>query len=75
MGDIVKHEWFCTQSSNNEFTSNSEINLNKMLGLLVHDCYVDDGHGRKEMVINNQGLKFILFSNQNLINKINNKIK
>lgn len=54
VGDNVKHEWFCTQSSNDDFTNDSN-NLYKTFGLLVHDCYVDDGHGRKEMVIDNKG--------------------
>jgi hypothetical protein len=40
VGDIVVHRWECQSQEH---------------GMLVHNCYVEDGQGEKRMVIDERG--------------------
>ena len=43
VGDKVFHRWECTTEAQGAF------------GMLVHDCYVDDGQGQRVQIINERG--------------------
>ncbi|KAI1699703.1 cuticlin-1 [Ditylenchus destructor] len=56
VGDTVEHKWICaSENSRNSDQEDPAWNLVSNFGLLVHDCYVDDGKGRKELVVDSRG--------------------
>ncbi|KAI1706580.1 cuticlin-1 [Ditylenchus destructor] len=56
VGDTVEHKWICaSENSRNSDQEDAAAALVSNFGLLVHDCYVDDGKGRKELVVDSRG--------------------
>ncbi|KAL3121404.1 hypothetical protein niasHT_004988 [Heterodera trifolii] len=57
VGDIVEHEWICNGREANDERRNSDNGerMAQMFGLLVHDCFVDDGKSRREKVVDSKG--------------------
>lgn len=52
IGDVLEHEWSC-ESAHADIVPSSE--MIKMFGILVHDCYVDDGQNQNQLVIDSHG--------------------
>jgi hypothetical protein len=52
VGDQVKHEWKCDSAYGNP-------NVHATYGMLVHNCFVEDGKGEKHMVIDERGYWFL----------------
>lgn len=57
VGDIVEHQWICNGREANDERRNSDNGerMAQMFGLLVHDCFVDDGKSRREKVVDSKG--------------------
>ncbi|KAI1695306.1 cuticlin-1 [Ditylenchus destructor] len=55
VGDTVEHKWIC--ASENSVQEDASAALVSNFGLLVHDCFVDDGKGRKVLVVDSKGSK------------------
>ena len=53
VGDEILHEWVCSHSRPHPMDGKTDMNL--LYGLLVHDCYVDDGRGRKVLMVDSKG--------------------
>ncbi|CAD5212066.1 unnamed protein product [Bursaphelenchus okinawaensis] len=51
VGDVLDHEWSCSSSSG----AVSSEDMGKMFGMLVHDCYIEDGQGQKALVVDSHG--------------------
>uniref|UniRef100_A0A914H3S7 GPN-loop GTPase 2 n=1 Tax=Globodera rostochiensis TaxID=31243 RepID=A0A914H3S7_GLORO len=56
VGDMVEHEWLCHgREMDFQSDSSSGERMAQMFGLLVHDCFVDDGKSRREKVVDSKG--------------------
>lgn len=53
VGDEVLHEWRCTPVQASQADANS---MKNMFGMLVHSCYVDNGQGKKQLIVDSHGL-------------------
>ena len=53
VGDEILHEWVCSRSKPHPMDGKTD--MSQLYGLLVHDCYVDDGRGRKVLMIDSKG--------------------
>lgn len=61
VGDMVEHRWSCHGSGNiqrdqqqGEETA-EQRRMAEQFGLLVHDCFVDDGKSRRAQVVDGRG--------------------
>uniref|UniRef100_A0A7E4W378 ZP domain-containing protein n=1 Tax=Panagrellus redivivus TaxID=6233 RepID=A0A7E4W378_PANRE len=48
VGTPIEHRWECS-------SPNGYDRIHEIYGLLVHNCYVEDGRGRRELVIDDKG--------------------
>uniref|UniRef100_A0A914YYI6 ZP domain-containing protein n=1 Tax=Panagrolaimus superbus TaxID=310955 RepID=A0A914YYI6_9BILA len=48
VGETVEHLWKC-------FSANGYSDVHKVFGLLVHNCFIEDGQGKREKIIDEQG--------------------
>jgi hypothetical protein len=56
VGDTVEHEWSCHgvgQAAAQQ--EQQEQRMAGLFGLLVHDCFVDDGKSRRAQVVDSRG--------------------
>ncbi|CAD5216261.1 unnamed protein product [Bursaphelenchus xylophilus] len=51
VGDILDHEWSCLSSTG----AINQQEMGKMFGMLVHDCYIEDGQGQKALAVDSHG--------------------
>nr|CAD2128470.1 unnamed protein product [Meloidogyne enterolobii] len=51
VGEPLEHEWVCQRNG----VEREEQQLNDLYGLLVHDCFVDDGKDRRALVLDGRG--------------------
>uniref|UniRef100_A0A1I8B6Z0 ZP domain-containing protein n=1 Tax=Meloidogyne hapla TaxID=6305 RepID=A0A1I8B6Z0_MELHA len=58
VGEPLEHEWIC-QRNGVENIEREQQQLNDLYGLLVHDCFVDDGKNRRALVLDRRG--YVLF--------------
>uniref|UniRef100_A0A914C4N8 ZP domain-containing protein n=1 Tax=Acrobeloides nanus TaxID=290746 RepID=A0A914C4N8_9BILA len=54
VGDQVKHEWKCDSAYGNP-------NVHATYGMLVHNCFIEDGKGEKHMVIDERGCSIPMY--------------
>lgn len=63
VGDVVRHEWSC----DTPFTGQSiQLMICKtiilaMYGLHVHSCYVEDGKGDRQLLVDDKGFEILNF--------------
>lgn len=50
VGDEAVHEWTCAPAN-----SGQSDEMKAMFGMLVHSCFVDDGQGKKQLVVDAHG--------------------
>uniref|UniRef100_A0A914QNK6 ZP domain-containing protein n=1 Tax=Panagrolaimus davidi TaxID=227884 RepID=A0A914QNK6_9BILA len=48
VGETVEHIWKC-------YSANGYKDVHKVFGLLVHNCFIEDGQGKREKIIDEQG--------------------
>uniref|UniRef100_A0A914Q381 ZP domain-containing protein n=1 Tax=Panagrolaimus davidi TaxID=227884 RepID=A0A914Q381_9BILA len=48
VGETVEHLWKC-------YSANGYNDVHKVFGLLVHNCFIEDGQGKREKIIDEQG--------------------
>uniref|UniRef100_A0A914N305 ZP domain-containing protein n=1 Tax=Meloidogyne incognita TaxID=6306 RepID=A0A914N305_MELIC len=51
VGEPLEHEWVCQRNG----VDREQQQLNDLYGLLVHDCFVDDGKDRRALVLDGRG--------------------
>lgn len=51
VGDKVEHVWSCESA----LKFDNEQKLSEQFGILIHNCFVDDGRGRKEKIVDDRG--------------------
>nr|CAD2151414.1 unnamed protein product [Meloidogyne enterolobii] len=51
VGEPLEHEWVCLRNG----VDREQQQLNDLYGLLVHDCFVDDGKDRRALVLDSRG--------------------
>lgn len=59
VGDRVEHIWLCeTATLKDSFGKSNKEGSNEIAqiyGLLIHSCFMDDGRGRKELILDDNG--------------------
>lgn len=53
VGEEVIHEWNCRSAQSSQLDHVGV--MSEMFAILVHSCFVDDGQGKKQLVVDNQG--------------------
>lgn len=52
VGDEALHEWKCSPAHADQADSST---MKEMFSMLVHSCFVDDGQGKKQLVVDTHG--------------------
>lgn len=52
VGEEALHEWTCAPVQANQDDANI---MKEMFGILVHSCFVDDGQGKRQLVVDSHG--------------------
>lgn len=55
MGMSIWYDFFCLDSKNELIFDFLKPYISDFYGLLVHNCYVEDGQGEKQIIIDENG--------------------